>query len=111
MKRYDPASNGPKNFLLFLLKSCVALLSKNICDASRKRTKMQTKIVPSVVTENLSKSHCTVRGTGVTETEVRDLIVTVDGMLGLAAAQNPMHTKQTGAKQSQIGKRTTAKQM
>jgi hypothetical protein len=72
--------------------------------------KTQRRIVPDVTKEILLKSHCIVRGTGVREIEVRDLIVAVDGMLGLAAAQNPMRMKQTGAKPSQIERRIIAKQ-
>lgn len=72
---------------------------------------MQRRIVSNVARETLLKSHCIVKGIGVRGTEVRDLIVVVDGMLGQAAAQNPMRTKQIDAKQLQTERRIIAKPM
>jgi len=82
---------------------------KRLFDALKKRTKMLRRIARSVAKETLWRSHCTATGIRATETEVRDLIVAVHAMLGLAVAQNPMHTRQTDGKRLQIEKRTTVK--
>jgi hypothetical protein len=71
--------------------------------------KMLRKIARSVAKEIPWRSHCTVTGIGATETEVRDLIVPVHGILGLAVVQNPMRTRQTDEKQLQIERRTIVK--
>jgi hypothetical protein len=71
--------------------------------------KTPRKIALSVAKETLWRNHCTATGRGAIETEVRDLIVPVHGILGLAAVQNQMPTRQIGEKQLQTERRTIAK--
>jgi hypothetical protein len=66
---------------------------------------MQKRIVSSVAREIPWRSQI---GTEVIETEVRDHIVAVAGMLGQVAVPNPMRMKQIGEKPSRIARRTTA---
>jgi hypothetical protein len=61
--------------------------------------KMLRKIALSVAKETPWRNHYTAAGMGAKEIEVRDLIVLVHGILGLAVVQNPMRTKQTDEKQ------------
>ncbi len=91
--------------------NCAALPLRKSFDVSKKRMKMLKRIVLSAVRETLTRSLYTVREKELKGKEVRDLIVAVPGMLGLAAVQNPMRTKRIDGRQSQIVRRTIAKPM